>query len=155
MRTGNSSRERLHPRPAPPEPQLIPIPMTDGDDDQPPQRERQRQRSRSREYILTYKCHRYQKFNQRLLQNQMMMYQMRILQLLTPHNHHLDHHNQLNRGSASEETKDLDRVSEDLHIHPRMPASSHNLLHLLQDFSRHRQLRAKMKIQQLWIHEIA
>ena len=50
--TGNTLRERLHPRPSPPEPQLIPIPMGDGeDDDQPPQGERQRERSRSRERV--------------------------------------------------------------------------------------------------------
>ena len=51
VETGNTLRERLHPRPSPPEPQLIPVPMSDGedDDDQPPQGERQRQRSRSRE----------------------------------------------------------------------------------------------------------
>ena len=51
--TGNTSRERLHPRPSPPEPQLIPIPMSDGedDDDQPPQGERLRERCRSRERV--------------------------------------------------------------------------------------------------------
>ena len=51
--TGNTSRERLHPRRTPPEPQLTPIPMSDCGDDQPPQdgRQRQRQRSRSRERV--------------------------------------------------------------------------------------------------------
>ena len=73
-----------------------------------------------------------------------MMYQMRILQLLIPHHHQLDHHHQLNREVAPEEMKDLDRVSEYLHIYPRMLASSHNLLYLLPEFSRPRlwQLRA-------------
>ena len=59
MGTGNTSRERLHPRPSPPEPQLIPIPVSDGEDDQPPLEERHR----VSEYILTYKCHRKHKFN--------------------------------------------------------------------------------------------
>ena len=36
----------------------------------------------------------------------------------------MDHNHQLNREVAPEEIKDLDRVSECLHIHPRMPASS-------------------------------
>ena len=50
--TGNTSRERLHPRPSPPEPQLIPIPVSDGEDDQPPlEIERQQERSRSRERV--------------------------------------------------------------------------------------------------------
>ena len=51
VRTGNTLRDRLHPRSLLPEPQLIPIPMSDGDDDQPPQDERQRERSRSRERV--------------------------------------------------------------------------------------------------------
>ena len=110
------------------------------------------------EYILTYKCHRYHKFNQTSLQNLMMMYQMRISQQGIPHHHQLDHCHQLNREVAPpEETNDLDRVSEDLHIHPRMPASSHNLLYLLPEFRRPRpwQLRAQMKIQHTRIHKIA
>ena len=49
--TGNTPRERLHPRPSPAEPQLIPLPMSAGEDDQPPQDGRQRQRSRSRERV--------------------------------------------------------------------------------------------------------
>ena len=76
------------------------------------------------EYTLTYKCHRYRKFNLWLLHN-LMMYQMRTLQLWIPHHYQLDHHHQLNREVTPEETKDLDRVREYLHIHPRMPASSH------------------------------
>ena len=51
MGTGNTSRERLHPRPSPPEPQLIPIPVSDGEDDQPPLEERQQEQSRSRERV--------------------------------------------------------------------------------------------------------
>ena len=39
--TGNTSRERLHPRRTPPEPQLTQIPMSDCDDDQSPQRSRE------------------------------------------------------------------------------------------------------------------
>ena len=52
--TGNTSRERLHPRPSPPEPQLIPIPMSDGEDDQPPEVKRQRELSRSRERVHSH-----------------------------------------------------------------------------------------------------
>ena len=89
-----------------------------------------------------------------LLQN-LMMYQMRTLQIWIPHHHQLDRHQQLNGEVPPEDKKDLDRVSECLHIHLRMPASSHNLLYLLAELSRPRQLRAKMKIQQLWIHKIA
>ena len=40
-------------------------------------------------------------------------------------------------------------MSEYLHIHPRMLASSHNLLYLLPKLSRTRQVRAQMKIQEL------
>ena len=54
--TGNTLRERLHPRYSPPEPQLIPIPLSDGehDDDQPPQGQRRRQRSTSRERVYPH-----------------------------------------------------------------------------------------------------
>ena len=76
---------------------------------------------------------------------------MRILQLLMPHHHQLDHHHQLNREVGPEETKDPDHVSDYIHIHPRMLASSHNLLYFLPEFSNPRQLRTKMKIQQPWI----
>ena len=105
-------------------------------------------------YTLMHKCHRNYKFNPWLLQN-MMMYQMRTLQQLIPHHHQLDHHHQLNREVAPEEMKDLDRVSENLHIHPRMLASSNILLYLPPEFRTPRQLWAEMKIQQLLIHKIA
>ena len=80
MRTGTTSRERVHPHA-----QLQPMVTPESDDE-----------------------------NTR----------MRISKLLTPYLHQLDHHNQLNRGIAPEDTKDLDRVSEYLHIHPRMQARS-------------------------------
>ena len=82
---------------------------------------------------------------------------MRTLHPWIPHHHQLDHHHQLNREVAPEEKKDLDRVSEYLHFHLRMPASSRNLLYILLELSRFRlwQLRAQMKIQQLWINNIA
>ena len=56
MGTGNKLRERLHPRPSPPEPQLIPVPTSDGedDDDQPPPGARPKQRSRSRERVCPH-----------------------------------------------------------------------------------------------------
>ena len=67
------------------------------------------------EYILTRKCHKNHKCNLCLLQN-LTMHQMKTWQLWIPHHHQLDHHHQLNREVAPEETKDLDRVSEYLHI---------------------------------------
>ena len=84
---------------------------------------------RMSEYNLTYKCHRNHKW---LLQNLMMIYQVRILQSLIPHHHQLDHYRHLNKGIAPEEPKDLDHVSESIHVHPRMLASNNNLLCLLQ-----------------------
>ena len=108
--------QRLHPRSVHPEPQLIPKPMSDGedDDDQPPQEERQRQRSGSRERVRPHatSAASNHKFDLRLLQNLMMRCQMRVLRLLIPHHHQLDHNHQLNRGVASENPKDRDHVSE-------------------------------------------
>ena len=129
------SRERLPQRPSPPEPHLIPIPMSDGDDDQPPQdgrgdKGKSNGLDRVSEYTLTHKCLEYHKFNLWLIQN-LMMYQMRISQLRTPHHRQLDHRHWLNREVAAGEMKDPDRVSVYLYIHLRMPASSHNLLYLL------------------------
>ena len=74
---------------------------------------------------------------------------------MNPHHHQVDHHHQLIREFAPEKMKDQDRVSECLHIHPRTPVNSHNLLYLLPEFSRLWQLRAQMKIQQPWIHKMA
>ena len=80
--TGNTSRERLHPRPTPPEPQLIPVLISDreDDDDQPTQGERKKGNGLDRvsENLLTYKCHKNQKFNLFFFQNLMMIYQMMI-----------------------------------------------------------------------------
>ena len=112
VRTGNTPRERFHPRSPPPEPELIQLPMSDGDDD-----------------------HHMMEDNLPLLQN-LMMYQMRILRLLIPHHHQLDHHHQLNREVAQEETRDLDLVSEHLHMCHHMRARSHNRLCLLLELSR-------------------
>ena len=53
-RTGDTPRERLHPRSEQQEPQLIPIPMSDGDDDQPPRDEKRRERYRSRERVYPH-----------------------------------------------------------------------------------------------------
>ena len=137
-RTGNTSRERLPPRPSPPEPQLMPGAMSDGDDHQPPQDDRQRERSRSRDRVHPHA-------------------QVPQVQIQFPRLHQLDHHHQLNREVAPEETKDPDRVSGYFHIHLRIPASSHNLLYLLRELSKPRlwQLGAQMKLQQPWIHKIA
>ena len=49
--TGNTVRERLHPRCPPRKTQLIPFATSDGDVDQPPQDGRRRQRSRSRDRV--------------------------------------------------------------------------------------------------------
>ena len=61
---------------------------------------------------------------------------MRILRLLIPHDHQVDHCHQLKRGIAPEEPNDVDRLSECLHMHFHMPASTPNLLHLLLHISR-------------------
>ena len=47
------------------------------------------------------------------------MFQMRTLQQLIPHHHQLDHHYQLNREVAPEDTKDRGLVSEYLYIQHR------------------------------------
>ena len=97
------------------------------------------------ECILTNECRRNHKFNLWILQNLMMKYQMRILRLLVPHHHQLDYHHQLNKGIVPEGSKDLGHVSEYIHVHPRMLVNNNILLyHLLQEYSRIRQLRAKI-----------
>ena len=75
-----------------------------------------------------------------------MRYQMRISRLRISHHHQLDYHHQLNKGIAPEDSKDLGHVSDHIHVHHRML--------VIQEFSRIRQLRAKMKIQQPWVHRI-
>ena len=95
------------------------------------------------EYIITYRCRWNHKFNQWLLQNQMMRCQMRILRLLIPHHH------QLNKGIAPEDRKDPDHVSEYIHVHPQEVVNSNSLLYLLlREYSRIRQLRVMIKIQE-------
>ena len=74
------------------------------------------------------KFHRNNKLNLWLLQK------LRTSQMWIPHHQQLDHHHQLNREVAQEETRALDRVIEHLHIHLR---------------------RTQMKIQQPWIYRIA
>ena len=61
----------------------------------------------------------------------------------------------LKEKKRQEEKKAPERVSEYLHIHLRMPSSSHHLRYLPPELSRysHWQLRAQMKIQQPWIHK--
>ena len=107
------------------------------------------------EYILKCRCRRNHTFNLWLLQNLMMKYQMRIFRLLIPHHHQLDHNHRLNKGIAPEDTKDLDHVGEKIHVHPRKLVNNNSLLYLLlREYSRIRQLRVKMKIQQPWVHRI-
>ena len=107
------------------------------------------------EYILTNTCRRNLKFNLWLLQNLMMKYQMRILRLSIPRHHQLDHHHQLNKGIAPEDPKDLDHVCEYIHVHLHKLVNNNSLLYLLlQEYSRIKQFRAKMNIQQPWVHRI-
>ena len=102
------------------------------------------------EYILTYQRRKIHKFNLWLRQNLTMRYQMRTLRSLIPHQH------QLNRRIAPEEPKDLDHVSEYINVHLHVPVNSNSLLYLLllQEYSRIRELRVKMKIQQQWVRRI-
>ena len=65
---------------------------------------------------------------------------MRILRMLIPHPHQLDHYHQLNRGIAPEDLKDLDHASEYIHVHPHMRVNNNSLLYLFhQEYSRIRQ----------------
>ena len=153
VETGFTMRERLHlhPRPSPPEPQNIPIQMGDGEDDdvQPPQGGgKDNGPDRVSGYILTYQCSRNHQFNL-WLQNQMMRFQMRIVRLMIPHNH------QLNKGIGPEDPKDLDHVSEYIHVHAHTLVDNSLLYLLLQEHSGIWQLRLKMNIQQpWWVHRI-
>ena len=106
-------------------------------------------RARVSEYIFTYQCRRNHKFYLWPLQNQMMRYQTWILRLLIPNRH------QLYRRIAPEEPKDLDHVTEYIHVHPHVRVHNNSLLYfLLQKYSRIRQLRKMMQIQQPWMHRI-
>ena len=129
VRTGNSSRERSRPRSPLPEPQRTPIPMSDGDDDP------------------TYKRHRNNVWSFRSL----LMNWMRI-----PHYYQPDHRRQLSNLVAPEDNKGPDRVSEHLHVHLHMPASSLNLLHLLPQSSGSilRPCKVRVRNQQPWNHRV-
>ena len=61
----------------------------------------------------------------------MMRDQMRILRVLIPHHHQLDHHHQLNKGIAPEDPSDLGHASEYIHVHIRMLVNNNSLLYLL------------------------
>ena len=85
--------------------------------------------ARASEYILTYQCRSNNKFNLWPLQNLMLRYQTRILRLLIPHRHQPDHYHQLNKGIAPEGPKDLDHVTEFIHVHPHVLVHNNSLLY--------------------------
>ena len=68
------------------------------------------------EHLLTHKHHRYHKLNLWFLQN-LMMYQMRTIQLYILHHHQLDHHHQHREVAPQKKTKNLGRKSEHFHFH--------------------------------------
>ena len=105
------------------------------------------------EYFLTYKCRRNHKFNLWLFQNLMMRYQMKIFRLSLPHHHQPDHHLQLERRNRSRRFE-RSRPTEYIHVHLRMLVNNKSLLYLLQEYTGIRQLRAKMKVQQPWVHRV-
>ena len=105
------------------------------------------------EKILTYQCRRNHKFNLWLLQNQTMTYQVRIVSIVDSSSPSAGPPT----SAAPEEPKDLDHVSECIHVHPYTLVNNNNnsVLYLLhKEYSRIRQPRVKMKIQQPWIHRI-
>ena len=123
-----------HPRPSPPEPQLIPILMSDGedDDDKPPQGERQRQRSRSHEQVYPHV---------------QVLQVPQIQPMATPESDDeisdedftITNPSLSSAGTppsaeqriAPEEPKDLDHVTENIHVHPHMLVNNNSLLYLL------------------------
>ena len=109
----SASRERLPPRPSPPEPQLIPIPLKNNNNNHPPLNKNGDGLDRVSEFTVMRKFHWNHKLNLWLLQK------LRTFQKWIPHHQQLDHHHQLNREVAQEETRDLDRKSEYLHFHLR------------------------------------
>ena len=70
---------------------------------------------RGSEHLFTHKHYRYYKLNLWLVQN-LMMYQMRTLQLYILHHHQLDLHQQ-HREVAPQKTKNLGRKGEHFHVH--------------------------------------
>ena len=131
--------------------------MSDGkDDDQPPQGERQRQRSRSRERENPHVPVPQEPLIQPMGTPEPDDDKSDVdFTIINPSSLSAGPPPSAEQKISPEETKDLDRVSEYLQIHPRMLASSLNLLFLFPKFSRSRlwQLRAQVKIQQLWIHK--
>ena len=132
--------------------------MSDGedDDDKPPQGERQRQRSRSREQVYPHV---------------QVLQVPQIQPMATPESDDeisdedftITNPSLSSAGTppsaeqriAPEEPKDLDHVTENIHVHPHMLVNNNSLLYLLSgEYSRIRQLRVKMKIQQPWFHRI-
>ena len=125
--------------------------MSDGedDDDQPPQRERQRERSRSRErehpHVHVPQEPAIQSMVTQELDDEFPDEDFTNVDSSPPSAGPLSSAEQGNRSRRAERVRSRERVH---------PASSNNLLCLLQQFSRTRQLRAQMKIQQLWIYKI-
>ena len=155
VETGYTVRERLHLhlRPSPPEPQNVPIQMRDGeyDDDEPPQGERHRQRSRSRERVYPHVPVPQGTTNSTYGDSRIRWWDIRW----GFYNCWFFTTVSWTRRIAPEDTKDLDHVSEYIHVHPHMLVDNNSLLYLfLYEYSRIWQLRLKTKIQQPWIHRI-
>ena len=116
--------------------------MIDGqdNDDQPPQGERERQRSRSSERVYPHvPVPQEPKIQPMVTPESDEETPVEDFTIVDPHHHQLDQNHQLNKGIAPEEPTDLDHVSENILVHPRMLANN-SLLHLLQQNSRIRQL---------------
>ena len=126
--------------------------MSDGedDDDQPPQGERQRQRSRSRERLFPHEqvpqepqiqTMVSQESDDEISDEDFTIFNPSSTSAGLPPSIE-----QRNRSRRSE--KFQGHASEYIQVHPRMLVNNNSLLYLLQEFSRIRQLRVKMKIQQ-------
>ena len=99
---------------------------------------RQRQRSRSRD-----RAHPHAQVPQVLQIQPVVIHEPHTVSdeasaVVNPSSPSPDCRRQLNSEVGPEENRDPDRVSEHLHMYHLMPASSHNLLHLLLKFSRSR-----------------
>ena len=124
---------------------LLPFQWSDGeDDDQPPQGERQRQRSRSREGVYPHEQVPQEPQIQPMVtpgsDDEISDKDFAIIDPSSPSSgppHSAEQRNRFRRFERS-------RPTEYIHVHPRM----------LQEYSRIKQLRAKMKIQQPWVHRI-
>ena len=116
---GDTSRERSPLRPSSHEPQLIPIPVHDDDDDQPPQEERQRRRSRSGERIHPHAQVPREPQTQPMVIPEPDDASHEDITAVNPSSPSAGPPPSAGQKVAPEETRDLDRASEHLHIHLR------------------------------------